>query len=99
LSSNGNQDTDFTVFVKHQYPLLMTSAMRGSDQPDYSLTDAEEAGGLDVVLTTAGVAWSTSTNLSPVDSTVGVTEDCSSGCEYSGTGAAGNAAVVGVAIV
>ena len=77
----------------------MTSAIRGSNQPDYTLSDVEEAGGLDVVLTTAGVAWSTTENLSPVVSTVGVTEYCSTGCEYYGLGAAGNAAVVGVAIV
>jgi hypothetical protein len=85
LSPGGNALSDFILSVKHAFPLMMATTIRGSDAPDYSLSDAEEAPGLMVVLTLANSTWADGGKLSAIESGgIDQTGNCATGCEFSG---------------
>jgi hypothetical protein len=65
----------------------MATSIRGSNAPDYHLTDPDEAAGLDVVLTLKDTAWDTGNGgrLRPiVGGGIDQTGDCNLGCEFDG---------------
>ena len=64
---------------------MMATSVRGSNAPDYALTDPEEAAGLEVVLTLAPVTMNAGTGFTMVLSGgIDQTSSCSTGCEYYG---------------
>ena len=72
--------------VKHAFPLMMATSVRGSNAPDYGLTDPEEAAGLQVVLTLADTVWKDGATLTPIESGgIDQTGNCAMGCEFSGS--------------
>ena len=99
LPTGGDQLSDFELVVKHTFPLLMATNIRGSDAPDYGLTNAEEAAGLEVVLTLETSTWKTGGYLAAVESGgIDQTGNCELGCEFSSSTAVW-VPVVGVLVI
>jgi hypothetical protein len=64
---------------------MMATSIRGNDVPDYSLTDPEEAPGLEVVLTLEPTSFNQTRGFDQViGDGMDQTPDCGTGCEYSG---------------
>jgi hypothetical protein len=77
----------------------MATNIRGSDAPDYGLTNAEEAAGLEVVLTLETSTWKTGGYLAAVEyGGIDQTGNCELGCEFSSSTAVW-VPVVGVLVI
>ena len=98
--SGGDQTSNFLLTVQHSFPLLVATAIRSADAPDYGLKDPEEAGGLEVVLTLATMAWKNGGLLTPLEEGgVDQTGNCSVGCEFGNTRAETWVPVVSVRVI
>lgn len=63
----------------------MATSIRGSNLPDYHLTDPEEAAGLQVKLALADTQWKSGVTMNPiVGGGIDQTGDCRLGCEFGG---------------
>jgi len=96
----GDQLSNFVLSVTHEFPLLMATSIRGSNAPDYQLTDPDEVGGLDVLLGLQDTAWAVGGKLTSLEEGgIDQTGDCATGCEFGGTQSSNIIDVVEVEIV
>lgn len=85
LPTGGDTLSDFVMSIKHTFPLMMATSVRGSNASDEHLTDPEEVGGMEVALSLADTAWKDGKTLTPIMSGgIDQTGNCSIGCEFSG---------------
>lgn len=97
-TAGGDQISNFNISITHTFPLLMVSSIRGSNLPDYHLSDLLEAAGLQVKLILEDTQWKDGVTMSPiVGGGIDQTGDCGLGCEFSG--ALTGVRVVGVEVI
>lgn len=85
LPANGDTLSNFVMSIKHTFPLMMATSIRGSNASDVHLTDPEEAPGMQVVLSLEDTVWKNGKTLTPIlDGGIDQTGNCSIGCEFSG---------------
>lgn len=85
LPAGGDPISNFGLSIKHTFPLMMATSIRGSNASDQYLTDPEEAAGMQVVLNLEDTVWKDGKALTPIMSGgIDQTGNCSIGCEFSG---------------
>lgn len=85
IPPGGNSVSDFVLNIKHTFPLLMATSIRGSNASDIQLTGPEEAPGIQVVLTLEETKWKNGSTLTPVQSGgIDQTGNCDLGCAFFG---------------
>jgi len=78
---SSTQDMEFVLYIQHNSPLLISSTIRGNQNPDPDYLDPEDVGGLDITLISGAMNFSTTSNLRPNLSTTGEVPNWNTGCD------------------